>query len=48
MSEQQQSPDLTTPENVAKGQQVYDQIINGDIKAQDVSAALNEAYGREG
>ncbi|WP_406378238.1 hypothetical protein [Streptomyces sp. NBC_00197] len=42
----QQSPDLTTPENVQKGQQVYDRIVSGECK--DVTAELNDAYGRNG
>jgi hypothetical protein len=43
MSDQQQTPDLTTPENVAAGEQVYAQLTPG----QDVAASLDAAYGRE-
>ncbi|MGV9700807.1 hypothetical protein [Streptomyces sp. NPDC003483] len=39
----QQSPDLTTPENVKKGQAVYDRIVADKCKV--VTAELNEAYG---
>ncbi|MFJ1973098.1 hypothetical protein ACIO93_31015 [Streptomyces sp. NPDC087903] len=39
----QQSPDLTTPENVEKGQKVYDRIVSGECK--DVPAELDAAYG---
>lgn len=42
----QQSPDLTTPENVQKGQAVYDRMVAG--KCKDVAAELNDAYGRSG
>lgn len=41
----QQSTDLSSPENVKKGQQVYDRIISGQCK--DVTAELNAAYGRK-
>ncbi|MFE0509229.1 hypothetical protein [Streptomyces sp. NPDC058964] len=40
----QQSPDLTNPENIAKGQKIYDRIVSGECK--DVTAELNDAYGR--
>ncbi|MFG3168376.1 hypothetical protein [Streptomyces sp. NPDC048200] len=40
----QQSPDLTTPENVQKGQQVYARMVSGECK--DVTAELNNTYGR--
>lgn len=40
----QQSSDLTTPENVQKGQQVYARIVSGECK--DVTAELNDTYGR--
>ncbi|MFG2419295.1 hypothetical protein ACGFWD_09605 [Streptomyces sp. NPDC048448] len=40
----QQSSDLTTPENVKKGQQVYERIVTGQCK--DVTAELNDTYGR--
>jgi hypothetical protein len=39
----QQSPDLTTPENLRKGQQVYDRIVAG--KCKDAKAELDAAYG---
>jgi hypothetical protein len=38
---QEQTPDLTTPENVARGQEVYDRMTPG----QDVKAELDAAYG---
>ncbi|MGW3143680.1 hypothetical protein ACWDG1_03135 [Streptomyces sp. NPDC001177] len=41
----QQSSDLTSPENVERGQAVYDRIISGECK--DVRAELDAAYGRE-
>jgi PHD/YefM family antitoxin component YafN of YafNO toxin-antitoxin module len=44
MSEQQ--PDLTSPENVAKGQEVYARIEAGQVT--DVAAELDAAYGKEG
>jgi hypothetical protein len=37
------APDLTTRENVKKGQDVYARITPG----QDVAAALDKAYGRK-
>ncbi|MGW0968316.1 hypothetical protein [Streptomyces sp. NPDC002516] len=42
----QQSSDLTTPQNVSKGQAVYDRVTSG--KCKDVTAELNAAYGRDG
>jgi hypothetical protein len=39
-------PDLTTPEAVAAGQQVYDQIVAGDVPAADVAWHLDTAYGQ--
>ncbi|WP_167349452.1 hypothetical protein [Streptomyces durhamensis] len=39
----QQPIDLTTPENVEKGQRVYDRIEAG--KCTDVKAELDAAYG---
>ncbi|WP_203620381.1 hypothetical protein [Streptomyces sp. SID8499] len=45
----EQSPDLTSPENVAAGEQVYQQIEAGEVASPaDVTAALNQAYGLEG
>ncbi|MFJ5267107.1 hypothetical protein [Streptomyces sp. NPDC088358] len=41
----QQSPDLTTPENVQKGQQVYDRIVSGECT--DTTAELNATYGHD-
>lgn len=43
MPDEQQ--DLTSPENVAKGQEVYDRIVSGQCT--DVTAELGEAYGRK-
>ncbi|MFS4103803.1 hypothetical protein [Streptomyces sp. PD-S100-1] len=44
----EQSPDLTSPENVAAGEQVYRQIEAGQTSSPaDVTVALNQAYGRE-
>ncbi|MFE4697719.1 hypothetical protein ACFRIC_11660 [Streptomyces sp. NPDC056738] len=40
----QQPSDLTTPENVQKGQQVYARMVSGECK--DVTAELNDTYGR--
>ncbi|MFD9461698.1 hypothetical protein [Streptomyces sp. NPDC060027] len=42
----QQSSDLTTPENVQKGQQVYARIVSGECK--DVAAELKATYGHTG
>lgn len=42
MPDQQPTPDLTTPENVTAGQDVYAQLTPG----QDVTAELDKAYGR--
>ncbi|MFI1166536.1 hypothetical protein ACH4UM_23770 [Streptomyces sp. NPDC020801] len=39
------SSDLTSKENVAKGQQVYDRIERGQAK--DVPAELDATYGRK-
>lgn len=39
----QQQPDLTHPENVAKGQDVYARLTPG----QNVTAELDKAYGRD-
>lgn len=35
--------DLTSPEAVAAGQEVYDRIVSGECT--DVTAELDEAYG---
>ncbi|MBC2904132.1 hypothetical protein [Streptomyces cupreus] len=43
----QQSSDLTSPENVKKGQQVYDRIVSGKCKTKDVTAELDATYGRK-
>ncbi|WP_249402293.1 hypothetical protein [Streptomyces sp. YIM 121038] len=40
----QRAVDLTTPEAVAVGQQVYNRITSG--RCTDVAAELNGAYGR--
>ncbi|MFF8944286.1 hypothetical protein ACF1A5_18845 [Streptomyces sp. NPDC014864] len=40
----QQSTDLTSQDNVQKGEQVYDRIASGQCK--DVTAELDAAYGR--
>lgn len=40
----QQTTDLTRPENVRKGREVYDRIASG--KCKDAAAELNAAYGR--
>ncbi|MDX3458045.1 hypothetical protein PV396_39945 [Streptomyces sp. ME02-8801-2C] len=42
----QQSSDLTSPESVQRGQEVYDRIASGQCT--DVEKELNEAYGRNG
>ncbi|MGW5178245.1 hypothetical protein ACWERY_28405 [Streptomyces sp. NPDC004082] len=42
----QQSSDLTTSENVQKGQQVYDRMVSGECK--DVTAELKATYGHTG
>ncbi|MFD6553739.1 hypothetical protein [Streptomyces sp. NPDC058398] len=44
MSQQPEHTDLTTPEAVAAGEQVYAQLTPG----QDVAAELDKAYGRDG
>ncbi|WP_203729430.1 hypothetical protein [Streptomyces sp. SID12501] len=41
---QESTTDLTSPEAVQRGQEVYDRITSGECK--DVMAELNEAYGR--
>ncbi|WBO65999.1 hypothetical protein [Streptomyces camelliae] len=41
----QQSLDLTSPEAVQRGQEVYDRIVAGECK--DVEKELDEAYGRD-
>ncbi|MFF3451306.1 hypothetical protein ACFYXJ_29650 [Streptomyces sp. NPDC002667] len=41
----QQSPDLTTPENVQKGQQVYARVVSGQCK--DVTAELKATYSHD-
>ncbi|MFI8094009.1 hypothetical protein ACIF9R_37890 [Streptomyces sp. NPDC086080] len=38
----QQSPDLTSPENVKKSQQVYARIVSGECE--DATAELNAAH----
>jgi len=43
MSEQQPT-DLTSPEAVAAGQDVYDRMVAGQVS--DVTAELDAAYGR--
>ncbi|WP_199546619.1 hypothetical protein [Streptomyces sp. N35] len=45
MGNEQQTVDLTTPENVAKGQEVYDQVTSGQCR--DVTQELDAAYGRK-
>ncbi|WP_203622062.1 hypothetical protein [Streptomyces sp. SID8499] len=40
----QQTTDLTRPENVRKGREVYDRITSG--KCKDAAAELDAAYGR--
>ncbi|MFD6550069.1 hypothetical protein [Streptomyces sp. NPDC058398] len=42
----QHSTDLTSPENVQKGQQVYDRMVSGECK--DVTAELKAAYVHTG
>lgn len=39
--------DLTSPENVAKGQKVYARIVTGQCKAKDVKDELDKTYGRK-
>ena len=41
----QQPTDLTSAENVQRGQEIYDRITSG--QCQDVTAELDAAYGRE-
>jgi hypothetical protein len=43
MTEKQQHTDLTSPEAVAIGQEVYDRMVPG----QDVAAELDKALGRD-
>ncbi|MGW6741668.1 hypothetical protein ACWGDX_13230 [Streptomyces sp. NPDC055025] len=38
-----EKPDLTTPENFAKGQEVYGRMVRGEIT--DVTAELHRVYG---
>ncbi|MFF8944527.1 hypothetical protein ACF1A5_20095 [Streptomyces sp. NPDC014864] len=40
----QEPTDLTSPENVQRGEQVYDRIMSG--QCQDVTAELDATYGR--
>ncbi|WP_203690447.1 hypothetical protein [Streptomyces sp. SID12488] len=40
----QEPTDLTSPEAVKSGQEVYDRITSGECT--DAVAELNEAYGR--
>ncbi|MGW3913121.1 hypothetical protein ACWEBX_16635 [Streptomyces sp. NPDC005070] len=42
----QESSDLTTQENVQKGQQVYARMVSGECK--DVTAELKATYGHDG
>lgn len=42
---EQQHTDLTSPEAVAAGQQVYDRMVAGQVP--DVTAELDAAYGRD-
>ncbi|MFD8615441.1 hypothetical protein ACFV09_42280 [Streptomyces sp. NPDC059631] len=42
----QQPVDLTSPESVQRGQEVYDRIASGQCT--DVENELNDAYGRNG
>jgi hypothetical protein len=37
--------DLSSKENVAKGQKVYDQIVAGKVR--DVNTTLDATYGRK-
>lgn len=43
MKSQESTTDLTSPEAVQRGQEVYDRITSGECK--DAVAELNEAYG---
>jgi hypothetical protein len=45
MSKKQQPIDLTSPEAVAIGQEVYDRMVAGQV--QDVEAELDKALGRD-
>ncbi|WP_203689827.1 hypothetical protein [Streptomyces sp. SID12488] len=44
MKSQEPTTDLTSPEAVQAGQEVYDRITSGECK--DAVADLNEAHGR--
>jgi hypothetical protein len=44
MKSQESTTDLTSPEAVQRGQEVYDRITSGECT--DAVAELNEAYGR--
>jgi len=44
MKSQESTTDLTSPEAVQSGQEVYDRITTGECA--DVVTELNEAYGR--
>ncbi|ELP70836.1 hypothetical protein STRTUCAR8_05044 [Streptomyces turgidiscabies Car8] len=44
MKSQESTTDLTSPESVQRGQEVYDRIVSGECR--DAVAELNEAYGR--
>ncbi|NEC89812.1 hypothetical protein [Streptomyces sp. SID12501] len=44
MKSQESTTDLTSPEAVQSGQEVYDRITSGECA--DVEGELNEAYGR--
>ncbi|GAA0347240.1 hypothetical protein GCM10009540_79420 [Streptomyces turgidiscabies] len=46
MKSQESTTDLTSPEAVQIGQEVYDRITSGECT--DAVAELNEAYGRNG
>ncbi|ELP70910.1 hypothetical protein PV735_30155 [Streptomyces turgidiscabies] len=45
MKSQESTTDLTSPEAVQSGQEVYDRITSGQCT--DVESELNEAYGRQ-
>jgi hypothetical protein len=47
MTRKNEDVDLTTPENVAKGQKVYDRIVAGEIPAGKVGPTLDATYGRK-
>ncbi len=46
MKSQESATDLTSPEAVQAGQEVYDRITSGECT--DAVAELNVAYGRNG